>query len=232
MKSDDVAALIANTGSSDSNQHIGEVAFWNPFTGANQIRVLGSLLNNLPSLNIGDSTNLREGMKVVIQKVQSVWYIVGRVSAVNSGDWSALGARKVDRVSASNFAIGTSFGFVTLTSGFGGDLIIPPWASYVSLMGSFKVNTHNQTAATRFIETYMELLYTNPVGAASVFTASAITGFNVGSGSRNVTPEVAVGWLDILPGTVITARLGIRADAAMIASAWNIVSGSWIVSYA
>lgn len=232
MKSDDVASVIAERPGGPADIHVGEVVFWNAHSGGNQVRILGTLMTNLPTLNIGDSTNLRAGMWVVVQKVQSVWYIVGRVSTVDSGDWNALGARRVDRVYASNFAINVATTLVPLTSGFGGELIIPQWASFVSLQGAFKVNVHNQTAATRFVETYMDLLYTDDEGVASVFAASALTGFNVGAGSRNTTPEVAVGWLDVQPGSTISARLAIKADAAMVASAWNIISGSWIVSYA
>lgn len=66
--------------------HQGVVIEWDELSGYNQVQVLGgNIFENLRVLSTSDSIMLTAGDTVTLLKVQSAWFILGRVAAPGAG---------------------------------------------------------------------------------------------------------------------------------------------------
>jgi len=65
--------------------HIGQVIFWDSDTATNSVRVLGTIMQNLPVLTSAGSVGLENGIAVGILKVRTQYFILGRIVDQSSG---------------------------------------------------------------------------------------------------------------------------------------------------
>jgi len=65
--------------------HTGQIISWDSNTNANQVLVLGSLIDNLPVLTSASTTGLEVGVSVGILKVRARYFILGRIVDQTSG---------------------------------------------------------------------------------------------------------------------------------------------------
>lgn len=79
-------ALIGATGGEQKGLgfHQGIVTAWDSITGTNTITVAGNTFSDLRSLLGGESALIRPGDVVAILKYQTVYFVLGRITAVGS----------------------------------------------------------------------------------------------------------------------------------------------------
>lgn len=98
MKSSDIAAALVagfaqnNNGNTDIGIHSGVIQAWDELTGLNSVLINGNTFNNLLVLSTGAGIVLSPGDVVEIMRVQSQYFILGRVAAPGAG--AALGIRQ------------------------------------------------------------------------------------------------------------------------------------------
>jgi hypothetical protein len=123
--------------------HVGLVESFSQVTGENTVTIRGSLIHNVPMLNIGDTVNLVEGDNVVVLKWQTGYFILGRIVQPNSDMFAtAAVAFKGEVESANNFAITT-----TMTVHVSETFDIPPWANRVLAFGTVDATGINSLGA-------------------------------------------------------------------------------------
>ncbi|QRP48977.1 hypothetical protein [Amycolatopsis sp. FDAARGOS 1241] len=84
----EIADLIAlgmkpPAGTQDVSEHVGIVKTWDPLSGVNTVEVNGTTLSNLSSLQNGMGNAFFPGDVVAIRRVQTKYYILGRIAAPN-----------------------------------------------------------------------------------------------------------------------------------------------------
>lgn len=148
MNADDLAGLLATTPAADTSLpalglHIGEVRAWNPATGQNTIMLAGTPVDDLPMLNIGDTTNLAVGDTVVVLRSKSAYFIVGRVVTPSSGVFatSAVSFYANSDVT-SGYALTTSETIRATIS-----IAIPAWANRALIVANVVSTGVNSTGA-------------------------------------------------------------------------------------
>lgn len=65
--------------------HIGQIISWDSDTATNRVRVLGTIMNNLPVLTSAGSVGLENGIAVGILKVRTQYFILGRIVDQSTG---------------------------------------------------------------------------------------------------------------------------------------------------
>lgn len=91
MRADDIAALLVAgmqqqaTGNSDLGWHQGTVLAWDEATGLNTVQINGNQFQNLLVLSTSNSIMISPGDNVGILRVQSQYFILGRVQAPGAG---------------------------------------------------------------------------------------------------------------------------------------------------
>jgi hypothetical protein len=80
----DLASLLASQGKPDMGFRQGIVVSWDPLTGANQINVGGTVLDDLPTL-AASTIALAVGDVVGLIRYQSTFFITGRISPAEGG---------------------------------------------------------------------------------------------------------------------------------------------------
>lgn len=82
--SEDYIPLIAPEPSNFGYRQ-GTVVSWNSATGANQVRVAGSILTNLPVITQSDLINIRANDTVAIIKYNDSYAVLGKIKSTNPG---------------------------------------------------------------------------------------------------------------------------------------------------
>lgn len=101
MKSADIAALLVqgfqtqNNGNTDIGMHSGVVQTWDELTGLNSILINGNTFNNLSVLASSAITPFQTGDVVEIMRVQSQYFILGRVRAPGAGAAERIASARV-----------------------------------------------------------------------------------------------------------------------------------------
>ena len=91
MKTADIAALLVagmqqqGNGNTDIGWHTGVVQAWDEQTGLNSILINGNTFNNLSVLSTSNSIMITAGDTVALMRVQSQYFVLGRVQAPGAG---------------------------------------------------------------------------------------------------------------------------------------------------
>jgi hypothetical protein len=127
--------------------HQGVIIAWNSETGQNTVSTQGAFLTNVSMLNIGDTTNLARGDVVLIFRLRTQYFIVGRVVVPNT---ELFASSSVDfeavNVAAGSFALTTVETIVVTTT-----LNVPPWANQALIHASGHFTGINVTGAEDYI---------------------------------------------------------------------------------
>jgi len=67
----------------------GTIITWNPLNGQNSVRIPGALLQNVSILNTGEAVALRAGHNVVLLRIRSNYFILGRVTVPNDPEFAS-----------------------------------------------------------------------------------------------------------------------------------------------
>lgn len=85
MSTDDLASLFpALSQFEDLGFHMGQIIAWDPQTGSNKVRVLGVVLDDLPTLNLTETLTMTTGSLVALLRSKSTLFILGRVTKPNT----------------------------------------------------------------------------------------------------------------------------------------------------
>ncbi|OXM73093.1 MULTISPECIES: hypothetical protein [Amycolatopsis] len=112
MRSADIAALLVQgmqqqgNGNSDIGWHTGVVQAWDEQTGLNSILINGNTFNNLSVLSTSNSIMISPGDTVALMRVQSQYFVLGRIQA--PGEGAALNWRS-DNVSPNESTGNTAY---------------------------------------------------------------------------------------------------------------------------
>lgn len=124
--------------------HQGVITAFNASTGENTVVIAGALINDVPMLNIGDTTSLIVGDTVAVIRYRNAYFIIGRVVVPNtSGFASSSFAYETVSQRTDNFVIPTATPTVVATA----TATIPEWSNYGILNARFDANGFNQTGA-------------------------------------------------------------------------------------
>lgn len=90
MNADDLTHLLASTPAADTSlselgMHIGEVMTWDSATGTNQVRVAGTVVDNIPILTSAGTVSLDAGTPVAVLRYRSSYFVLGRIVGPGSG---------------------------------------------------------------------------------------------------------------------------------------------------
>jgi hypothetical protein len=215
VKSDDLAPLF---GGPDTPEilHVGTVLAWDPNTGANTVLMAGAPVNDLPMLNIGDTTNLAVGDTVVILKQKSAFFILGRVVAPHTSAIAtaavAFGNIYSDSV---NFTIATSDATVGSFS-----FVVPAWANQALVSVSHDLVALNATATRKLLYTSV---WITAMGASSSQNTELLLETGGGLSSVLATAGASLSTSGpVTPGATITVEgRGMCFPSAVAASAGN-----------
>lgn len=90
MKTADIAALLVagmqqqGNGNTDIGMHTGVVQAWDDTTGLNSVLINGSTFDNLSVITAGPAINIEAGDTVVIFRIQTQYFIFGKVAAAGA----------------------------------------------------------------------------------------------------------------------------------------------------
>lgn len=123
------------------------VIAWDAAAGTNAVEIGGTVVRNLPVLNLGDFTILQPGDVVGLLRYRTTYFILGRVIPPSQPDASRA-AYDYDAagVSQQNFAIasgGTSLAAATINP--------PTWAGEVMIHATTDASFTNTTAAMQYV---------------------------------------------------------------------------------
>lgn len=155
---DDLAELLARGGTDPRSSasdlrgepelgfHQGRVVDWDQVTGTNRVEVAGTILADLPALNISDMVIVGPGDLVGILRFRSTFFILGRIVQPNSDQFgnATLGFAAA-ATSAFNFAMTT-----TETTKASVTLAVPTWADEAVVSASVHLTAQNTTGAIAF----------------------------------------------------------------------------------
>lgn len=123
--------------------HQGIVTAWNNETGENTVIVAGAAINDLPMLNLGDTTNIIVGDTVAVIRYRNAYFIIGRVVVPNTDSFASSSfAYDTFYGHSTNFVVPTTPTTVATASG-----VIPVWANYGIAVTRVDFNAWNQTGA-------------------------------------------------------------------------------------
>lgn len=102
MKSADIAALLVagsrqqGNGNTDLGWHTGVVQSWDEQTGLNSIEINGNTFDNLSVLSAGSVVPFQAGDTVALMRVQSQYFILGKIRAAGAGAAERIVSAKKD----------------------------------------------------------------------------------------------------------------------------------------
>lgn len=132
----------------------GTIITWNPLNGQNSVQIPGALLQNVSILNTGEAIALRAGHNVVLLRIRTNYFILGRVTAPNDPEFASASLSFAGIWgSANGFEIPSSGLQITL------DVTVPTWADealvlVVSNMSA--VNTVGNPSDYMVLETLLD----------------------------------------------------------------------------
>lgn len=123
--------------------HQGVISAFNQETGANTIVIAGAPIDDVPMLNIGDTTNLVVGDVVAVLRYRNAYFIIGRVVVPNTDAFASSSfAYETIAERVSNFIVPT-----TSTTIASADGTIPEWANFGIVSARVDFSAFNQTGA-------------------------------------------------------------------------------------
>lgn len=111
----------------DLGFHQGQITYFNSGTGENEILIAGSVITNVPMLNIGDTVNLVSGDLVAVLRHRSTYFILGRIVLPLSEFFASSSVAFATRHT-------TPFGFAISTTEFiaaTATMTVPAWSERV-----------------------------------------------------------------------------------------------------
>lgn len=90
-RTDDLVPSLQQRLNTDIGYHQGVVVNWDPQTGDNVIDMAGTILNDLPMLNISEALTMKPGYVVALLRFKSTYFILGRVVIPNTPDFFSGG---------------------------------------------------------------------------------------------------------------------------------------------
>lgn len=151
----DLTSLFGSNSPSEPYRQ-GVIVAFNPATGANQVRVGGAVLENLPVLVGGDTVNFAPDDAVVLLKLRSSWAILGRIVVPGN---EALTASAVDFYVATwrsdaPGGLGLSFNITTANQTHTVATIpVPAWANSALVQAQSSVLAANTSASNGLLQT-------------------------------------------------------------------------------
>ncbi|MBO0826201.1 MAG: hypothetical protein J2P24_00325 [Streptosporangiales bacterium] len=216
MKSDDLVPFLTVQQPRDLGFRQGTVVDWDPSNGRNTINVSGTLVTDLPMINLADAPNIRPGDVVAITRFRSVYFIAGRI--VNAGT-TDFGSAAV----AFAHATDNAFGFAVTTGG--ADLVtatvpVPPWANTAQYQ--VLVNASIFNGGTTSTNVYVAAGSAVPPDAFT-YGNQSFTGAEAGM-SRNVTAFTQVAGTGDIAGKTLAFAGRLHGDAALAAQPANSIA--------
>lgn len=104
MNAEEIAQLLTagmqpqGNGNTDVGYHVGTVLSWDELTGVNSVRIQGNTFDNLRVLSTSNSVMLSTGDTVVVMRIQTQYFILGRVQAPGQSAALRIAAADVDAV--------------------------------------------------------------------------------------------------------------------------------------
>lgn len=129
--------------------HQGFIESWDAATGENAVRVLGTVVNDLPVLSVADSILLTEGDPVGILRFRQTYFILGRITPPGAPPRPVFEYR---RDFTEGFDVPNTF--TTLVSV---DFTMPEWASEVTIIATGGGHVNNTSGLLDNLSYYIEI---------------------------------------------------------------------------
>lgn len=176
----DIRTLFGAGPSAGIDFHQGQVLTWNPSDNTSTVRVLGTVLNDLPVLSSG-AVLLGVGDSVGILKIKSQYFILGRVSTVQQG----LRPRSA-RLDPTTFTVSgaTYTGSAPVLT----DVYIGPSRSCIMWLGAtISLHGANGTGLTRSGFASVEITGNSGIPASTFESFGSVPSLTVGPGTNATT---------------------------------------------
>lgn len=175
-RSTDLAGLFPSGPNLDVGFTQGVVVSWDEATGTNAVDVKGTVLTNLPALNIGEFAILQEGDVVGLLSYKSTYFILGRIILPAGPDRNRA---SVDFGFAGGFATGHGLNTPKVNRA-PAVITAPDWADEAIVM----VGIGGQAINGRSVQDYLGMqpvVEGATIGAAGLFFVAAPGNFASGS---------------------------------------------------
>lgn len=198
----------------------GVVVSFNQLTGANVIDVAGTLLADLPLLNMGDTINLAVGDVVVVAKFGTSWAVLGRVVTVGSGKFAvATVATEIRTGDGTNFAVPLADATVAQTPNF----TVPVWANKVDVMVMGVANARNSSATPGFLYGFAQINFDAGVQKSTEQHVSA---------PGNVAPFTNQPFIAATHAGSVSGAIGGQTFSVAMRLSTDATTGAWAASTA
>lgn len=184
--SSNLAGIIAaaSAGDPDLAFRQGVVVSWDASTGTNSVNVNGTLLQNLPALNLGEFVLLTEGDVVGLLRFKSTYFVLGRIIPPAQPDRSRF---TVDYDSKS--AGTTAWSLTTANASKVSLTFTPPsWAGEASLFVGLMVQAVNTTPNLDFMQIQPFVNGDDLPGITAVASGNSGSAFSTAVASTTITP--------------------------------------------
>ena len=141
-RSDDLASIFASVKTDDDiGFRQGVVVSWDEGTGTNAVNVNGTVLNNLPCLNLGEFVILQPGDVVGLLRVKNTYFILGRIilPAGPDNNRASIGVASSGS-SRQNFQVPGTHTLIEQQQ-----IVVPDWADMITVHCTVDMSVHNTT---------------------------------------------------------------------------------------
>lgn len=90
-RDDDLTPALVQRLNSDIGYHQGVIVTWNKQTGQNSIDMAGTILTDVPMLNLTEALTMKTGYVVGLLRFKSTYFILGRIVMPNQPDFFSGG---------------------------------------------------------------------------------------------------------------------------------------------
>lgn len=189
---DDLTGLLLPPAGTDPYRQ-GVIEAFDPATGANQVRVGGATLVDLPILVGGDTINFQPDDTVILLRYLSSWAILGRVVVPGN---EALTAAAVDFYAGNDWKLTSSTIDTTFSETCQLVIPVPAWANAALVFASSDVTLTNPGASdVAFSETRLD-------GGGGGRVDAGVPNTNFVSISSHVARRIGVGGSGPLGSTI------------------------------
>ena len=224
--SGDVARAISDVGHiTDLGFRQGVVVSWDESTGTNAVNVNGVILNNLPSLNLGEFVILQPGDVVGLLRAGTTYFILGRLTLPAGPDRNraSMGATQAENA-AVGFTIPSNYADITV-----GSATLPSWADMAMVVALGAATWTNSDTVDRPVWMTLEIRWSGGSVTSGDLIQSTVPGTSAAlTHSRSFTITN--------PGTQISVALRLRSVPSSLPpkpgdEAFNLASVSSAIVY-
>lgn len=129
MRSEDLSTLFQPQ-TQDVGFHTGKVITWNDSNGLNSVEIAGTVITDLPMLNLGDVVALQSGDVVGVLRFMNTYFILGRIISAGSGQFASTALAVAGVGTATTNQPITTTDTTVLTS----TVPVPTWADEAQIL--------------------------------------------------------------------------------------------------